>query len=136
MTWPLRGRLTSLYGRRGRSLHAGIDIAATSGTIIVASAPGRVVRAGERWGRYGHVVLIEHEDGLRTLYAHTSRAFVALGDRVGSGQAIAAVGSTGNATGPHLHFEVWSGKRTLDPLSCLEVSGVEESSRSARLGAR
>ena len=115
-TWPLRGVLTSRYGRRRGRTHAGLDIAAAQGTIVVASAPGRALRAGGRWGRYGIVVLIEHGDGHKTLYAHLSRAFVRPGARVRRGQAIAAVGRTGNATGPHLHFEIWRGDRTVDPL--------------------
>ena len=119
--WPLSGRLTSRYGRRGRTLHSGLDIAATPGTIIVAAADGKVARAERRWGRYGKVVLIEHAGSFTTLYAHASRTFVREGQSVQRGQAIAAVGRTGNATGPHLHFEVWAGDRTRDPLRFLDV---------------
>jgi murein DD-endopeptidase MepM/ murein hydrolase activator NlpD len=120
LDWPVKGRITSRYGRRGRGRHNGLDVAATQGTIITAASGGRVVRDGGRWGRYGRVVLIEHEDGYRTLYAHLSRSFVAKSQTVVAGQAIGAVGATGNATGPHLHFEVWHGDKTIDPLGVLD----------------
>jgi len=122
LLWPIKGRITSRYGRRGRSRHTGLDIAATKGTIMIAADGGAVVRAGERWGRYGRVVLIEHDGGVKTLYAHLSRSFVQKGQRVERGQAIAAIGATGNATGPHVHFEVWKGDRTVDPLLHLRSS--------------
>jgi murein DD-endopeptidase MepM/ murein hydrolase activator NlpD len=121
LEWPLDGHVTSLYGRRRRAFHSGLDVAAIEGTIIAAAADGTVARADGRWGRYGKVVLVQHGGGYHTLYAHASRVFVQTGQRVRRGQAIAAVGATGNATGPHLHFEVWVGDRTIDPLSCLQT---------------
>lgn len=111
LKWPISGRQSSGYGERthpisGRkSFHAGIDIAAPSGTTILAARSGEVVQSGYR-GAYGLVVLIDHGDAVATLYAHTSRTFVRVGEVVSTGQAIAAVGSTGYSTGPHLHFEV------------------------------
>ena len=135
LIWPLKGHLSSLYGRRHRSLHSGLDIAASPGTIIIAAAAGKVLRAGKSWGRYGRVVLLEHPQGRITLYAHTQRCFVREGETVRQGQAIAAVGRTGNATGPHLHFEVWIGDRTHDPLSLLELpedAAPTPASRTAR----
>lgn len=129
LSWPVRGRITSRYGPRRRSRHTGLDIAAPRGTIIVAAAAGVVVRAGEKWGRYGNVVLVEHPGGYSTLYSHVVRGFVRNGDRVERGQAIAAIGQTGNATGPHLHFEVWIGDRTDDPLRYL----ADEMPRTAEI---
>lgn len=108
---PIRGVLTSKFGRRidpingHRKFHAGVDIAAPRGTPIGAAADGEVVFAGRKKG-YGNTVVVEHADGRRTRYAHAERLFVKVGDRVDAGQPIAAVGSTGHSTGPHLHFEV------------------------------
>ena len=126
LMWPLRGRITSRYGWRGRRRHTGLDIAATKGTIIVAADGGTVVRAGGYWGRYGKVVLVEHGGGRKTLYAHVARSFVRKGQVVRRGQAIAAVGATGNATGPHLHFELWQGEATIDPLTVLRRGGPSQ----------
>jgi murein DD-endopeptidase MepM/ murein hydrolase activator NlpD len=121
---PLRGEIRSEFGMRrdpinGRMrLHQGIDIAAVRGTPIEAAASGTVVFAGRNKG-YGNMVLIEHADGRRTLYAHAQSLFVKAGDRVTAGQTIAAVGSTGHSTGPHLHFEVREDNRSVNPLTAL-----------------
>jgi peptidoglycan hydrolase FlgJ len=121
---PIRGSIRSEFGPRrdpinGRPrFHQGVDIAATRGTPIEAAAAGTVVFAGRNKG-YGNMVMIEHADGRRTLYAHAERLFVHAGDTVTGGQTIAAVGSTGHSTGPHLHFEVREGNRALNPLSVL-----------------
>jgi flagellar protein FlgJ len=118
---PIQGPLRSVFGPRrdpinGRMrFHKGIDIAAASGTPIGAAAEGTVVFAGRNKG-YGNMVMVEHADGRRTLYAHASRLFVKAGDQVRRGQTIAAVGSTGHSTGPHLHFEVREGAVALNPL--------------------
>jgi murein DD-endopeptidase MepM/ murein hydrolase activator NlpD len=118
---PILGSLRSVFGPRrdpinGRMrFHKGIDIAAKSGTPIGAAAEGTVVFSGRNKG-YGNMVMVEHSDGRRTLYAHASRLFVRVGERVRRGQAIAAVGSTGHSTGPHLHFEVRQGTVALNPL--------------------
>ncbi|MEH0820777.1 MULTISPECIES: M23 family metallopeptidase [unclassified Micromonospora] len=122
---PLSGRLTSRFGTRFDpyykvwQLHAGVDLAAPTGTPILAAADGRVSRAG--WsGGYGRYTCIDHgrADGQRlsTCYAHQSRLLVAPGQRVRAGQVIGLVGSTGASTGPHLHFEVRLGGRPVDPL--------------------
>jgi murein DD-endopeptidase MepM/ murein hydrolase activator NlpD len=104
-SWPLVGRITSAFGPRRGSYHHGIDIAASRGAPITAAMAGNVQRAG--WiGSYGYAVILDHGNGYKTLYAHASRLFVKRGDRVDKGQRIALVGSTGNSTGPHLHFEV------------------------------
>jgi murein DD-endopeptidase MepM/ murein hydrolase activator NlpD len=104
-------RISSGFGVRrdpftGRlARHMGLDIPAAQGTAILASGGGRVVSAGFR-GPYGNAIVIDHGNGLQTLYGHCSRLFVRTGDLVMPRQKIAAVGSTGRSTGPHLHFEV------------------------------
>ena len=122
--WPLRGRISSSFGWRRhpitkrRDFHTGIDIARPYGTIIRAAAAGRVVYAG--WmGGYGRVVVIEHGKGYSTLYAHCSRLLVRKGQRVSSGQAIGKVGSSGRATGAHLHFEVRYRNKPINPMKVL-----------------
>jgi len=121
---PIRGAIRSVFGPRrdpinGRHrFHQGVDIAAPRGTPIEAAAAGTVVFSGRNKG-YGNMVMIEHADGRRTLYAHAESLFVRAGDTVAAGQAIAAVGSTGHSTGPHLHFEVREGNRPLNPLTVL-----------------
>ncbi|NJN72693.1 MAG: peptidoglycan DD-metalloendopeptidase family protein [Limnothrix sp. RL_2_0] len=104
--WPAKGVLTSGYGRRWGRMHRGIDIAAPVGTPIFAAAGGEVVSAGWNSGGYGNLVKIKHSDESVTLYAHNSRILVRNGQQVKQGQQIAAMGSTGFSTGPHLHFEV------------------------------
>ncbi|MCW3488890.1 peptidoglycan DD-metalloendopeptidase family protein [Dethiobacter alkaliphilus] len=103
--WPVQGRISSGYGPRWGSFHNGIDIAAPTGTPIKAIASGTVVTAGWRQG-YGYMVRIDHHNGWQSLYGHASRLFVSEGQSVDSGHQIAAVGATGNATGPHLHLEM------------------------------
>lgn len=120
--WPVDGQVTSPYGVRLRGgspdLHRGVDVAAPHGAPVRAMQNGRVVFAGSR-GRYGLCVILEHGSNLRTLYAHLSRIDVRQGARVDGGQVIGAVGATGNATGPHLHFEVWRWGRVDDPVPLL-----------------
>jgi murein DD-endopeptidase MepM/ murein hydrolase activator NlpD len=124
LRWPVRGRLSSHFGYRRdpfhgkHKFHSGLDIAAPRGTPIGASADGVVVFAG--WGRkYGNYVVVEHADGRRTKYAHADKLLVTEGEMVQSGQAIATVGSTGRATGPHLHFEVIEKGRAVNPIKSL-----------------
>ena len=108
---PVSGVVTSEVGWRkdpfnGRlSLHKGTDIAARAGTPIQAVADGTVIESGAK-GTFGNAVMIRTDDGRRMLYAHNQQNFVRVGDRVVRGDAIAAVGATGRATGPHVHFEV------------------------------
>ena len=117
-------RISSYYGYRihpitgKRRFHDGIDIAAPHGNTVYAYTDGVVVEAG--WnGGYGYCILIDHGDGLKTRYAHLSRIFVRVGQRVRVEERIGAVGSTGNSTGPHLHFEVIKNGRTTNPLNYL-----------------
>lgn len=113
-------RLTSPFGSRihpvrgTRHNHSGIDLAAPTGTPIFSTADGVVTRAGWQRG-YGNVVVVEHGGGYETLYAHAQRIVVRVGDRVSSGQQVATVGCTGTCTGPHLHYEVRSNNRAIDP---------------------
>lgn len=104
--WPAQGTLTSGYGWRWGRMHAGIDIAAPIGTPIVAAAGGIVTYAGWDDSGYGNLVEIQHPDGSITLYAHNNRILVREGQEVEAGQQISEMGSTGNSTGPHLHFEI------------------------------
>jgi murein DD-endopeptidase MepM/ murein hydrolase activator NlpD len=115
LAWPLKGVLYGRYGVRAGRRHDGIDIAAPEGTQVAAAAPGTVIFAGEQSG-YGAIVILRHEHGLVTLYAHNSRLLVDEGDHVRRGDPIARVGQTGRTTGPHLHFEVRDGTRPRNPL--------------------
>ncbi|RJQ08967.1 MAG: M23 family metallopeptidase [Bacillota bacterium] len=105
LSWPVRGVISSFYGPRWGRMHRGIDIAASSGVNIRAAADGKVTYVGW-YGQYGRCVIVDHGGGLTTLYAHASEILVGLGAQVKRGDPIARIGSTGNATGPHLHFEV------------------------------
>ncbi len=121
---PIDGHLTSLFSPnrrhpilRIRRPHNGIDIAAPTGEPILAPAAGRVIFSGTKSGGYGRTVEIDHGHGIVTLYAHASRLLVRRGDRVERGQTIAEVGSSGLATGPHLHYEVHVDGEPIDPLN-------------------
>lgn len=118
LAWPVRGVIISGFGPRDREHHDGLDLACPEGTPVFASEEGEVLFAGEQRG-YGNLVLIGHARGLVTVYAHNLENLVAPGDRVLRGEPIARVGRTGNATGPHLHFEVRVGARPRDPLGFL-----------------
>lgn len=98
----------------GKSGHKGVDLRAPSGTSIMAAASGKVTLAG-RYMDYGNCVIIDHGNGISTLYAHASKLCVSQGDTVSAGDVIALVGSTGNSTGNHLHFEVYIGKDRVNP---------------------
>lgn len=117
--WPLRGRVSSGFGRRWGRPHEGIDIPARRGTMVRAAEAGRVVHSGGNLGAYGRVVIIKHAGRYQTVYAHNRRNLVRKGQFVEKGQAIAEVGSTGNARGPHLHFEIRRARRPQDPLRYL-----------------
>ncbi len=123
--WPLaiKGNVTSKYGYRyifgSYSWHSGVDIGAARGTNIVAADGGKVTYAGTR-GTYGKLVIITHDDGSQTYYAHCSSILVKKGDKVYQGQTIAKVGSTGRSTGPHLHFEIRINGKTVNPLNYIK----------------
>ena len=105
---PIEGTITSRYGvssRIRKSTHTGLDISAVTGTDIKVVADGTVISAGYS-GSYGYLVKVDHGNGVETWYAHTSKMYVKVGEQVEAGDVIAAVGSTGNSTGPHLHLEI------------------------------
>ncbi len=113
--WPVRGRITSSYGPRGRRLHEGLDIAASRGSLVRAAEAGRVVFSG-RMGGYGNVVVIRHSPAYASVYAHHRRNRVGRGGFVDKGAVVGEVGTSGNATGPHLHFEIRRDEIAQDPL--------------------
>lgn len=118
IAWPLRGPINSPYGSRWGSFHNGIDISGGTGRSYSAAASGKVVEAG--WGGgYGNMILIDHGNGVKTRYAHSSKLLVSVGQQVKQGQNIGLVGSTGHSTGPHLHFEVIINGSTVNPWSYL-----------------
>ena len=122
MLVPVRGRITSQFGSRAHPIlrlfrfHRGVDIAAPSGTPILAAADGRVIADG--WnGGHGQQVRILHHNGLETSYSHMSAIAAHAGTSVRKGQVIGFVGSSGLSTGPHLHFEVRRGGQPIDPMA-------------------
>jgi len=119
-SWPVTGTITSPFGWRSNpfggspEFHQGLDIAAPSGTAVTAAAGGTVIMA-QWYGGYGNYILIDHGGGYSTGYGHLSAIYVSNGQSVQRGQAIGAVGSTGQSTGPHLHFEVRIAGKPVDP---------------------
>jgi len=118
LAWPTAGVLISGFGVRERDNHFGIDLASPEGTPIRAAADGVVLFAGEQRG-YGYLILVAHDRDVVTVYAHNERNLVSRGDKVSRGEEIGRVGRTGNATGPHLHFEVRVATQPRDPLGFL-----------------
>ncbi|MBA3401906.1 MAG: peptidoglycan DD-metalloendopeptidase family protein [Actinobacteria bacterium] len=113
--WPVNGTVVSGFGWRWGRMHEGIDITASSGTPNWAAAAGTIIHAG--WlGGYGNLVVVDHGNGLATAYAHASVILVGVGQRVSQGETVSLVGSTGNSSGPHLHFEVRVNGVAVDPL--------------------
>ena len=124
MAWPVSGPITSPFGYRfhpiyGRKIfHSGIDIGVDEGTPVHAADSGVVVEADWIDG-YGNAVIIDHGNGMSTLYGHNSELAVSAGQTVSKGQVIAYAGSTGNSTGPHVHFEVRVNGDPVNPLNYL-----------------
>lgn len=114
-SWPVKGRLTSRFGKRNGRKHEGVDLAAPRGTAIRAAEAGKVIHSG-RLAAYGKVVILKHGGHYRTVYAHASKTLVRKGEFVERGQLIAKVGSTGRSTGPHLHFEIRHRENPRDPM--------------------
>ena len=124
LIWPARGQITSPFGYRyhpilrKRKYHSGVDIAVASGTPVLAADAGVIILSA--WnGGYGYCVIIDHGQGISTLYGHNSKLLVRAGATVAKGQLISKSGSTGLSTGPHLHFEVRKDGVPVDPLSYL-----------------
>jgi len=122
-SWPVTGPLTQDFGENrafyGPGGHNGIDIAAAAGAPLAAAGAGVVIHAGWRDDRWGNAVGLDHGDGFVTWYGHASELAVSIGRRVTRGQVIAYIGSTGRATGPHLHFSVMHHGVYVDPLAHL-----------------
>ena len=125
--WPVAGPISSYYGYRtspggiGSTFHEGVDIAGDYGTPISATAAGTVTQAG--WvGGYGYLVEVTHADGIVTRYGHNSAVLVYEGQHVDQGSMIALMGSTGNSTGPHCHYEVRINGEAVDPMYFLPQS--------------
>jgi murein DD-endopeptidase MepM/ murein hydrolase activator NlpD len=115
LIWPCDGVVVSGFGMRWGRMHEGIDIGCAFGTPNRAAAAGTVIHAG--WlGGYGNLVVVDHGNGLSTAYAHASSILVSVGQSVSQGQTVSLVGSTGNSSGPHLHFEVRVNGVAVDPL--------------------
>ncbi|WBB82537.1 M23 family metallopeptidase [Micromonospora sp. WMMD882] len=125
---PMPGAaVTSCYGPRWGVLHAGIDLALPAGTPVRAVAAGTVTKAGDAGDGYGTSVVVDHGNGYLTHYAHLSQATVAVGAKVDAGKTIGREGSTGDSTGPHLHFEVHEGSmwNQIDPAPFMRARGVD-----------
>ncbi len=132
--WPVEGRLMGAFGRRtdpfsgeGTEFHTGVDISASTGTPVHATADGIVVSAG--WsGGYGRLVIVDHGGGTQTYYAHLSRLSVQAGEEVRRGEQVGLVGSTGRVTAPHLHYEVRIGGAPVNPYRYLKTPVSQQAS--------
>lgn len=115
------GYLSSLFGEvRSASIHKGIDIAKNLGESVNAALDGKVIKAGYNSGGYGNLIVIEHENNMKTYYAHLNDIYVKQGDVIKKGNIIGSVGNTGNSTGPHLHFELRVNDKPVDPIKYIE----------------
>lgn len=117
---PIKGTVTSEFGQRKSGYHHGIDLAAPQGTTIRAAKAGTVLYSGWYNNIYGNAVIIDHGNGQKTLYGHCSKTTAKEGQKVAAGSAIALVGSTGNSTGPHVHFEIYINGKTVNPRNYLK----------------
>jgi murein DD-endopeptidase MepM/ murein hydrolase activator NlpD len=122
---PLRGyNVSSPFGFRWGKLHAGVDLAAPHGTPIYAAAAGTVIMA--RWyGGYGNCVMIQHDDGVVSVYGHQSRMVATEGQRLTAGQLLGYVGDTGHSFGDHLHFEIRINDQPTEPMAFMRKHGVD-----------
>jgi murein DD-endopeptidase MepM/ murein hydrolase activator NlpD len=121
---PAQGPLSSTFGIRWGVLHAGDDIAAPYGSQVRASNAGVITIA--RWyGGYGNLIEIDHGNGVKTRYGHNSKLLVHEGQKVNAGDVVSLVGSTGDSTGPHCHFEVRIDDKPVDPLPWLRARGLD-----------
>lgn len=119
LQWPLSAPVGDGYGPRGNRFHTGLDLLASSRTAVRAAGSGRVTFAGYSSGGYGNLVVLKNGDGVSTWYAHLSRISVRRGESVGAGALVGRVGATGDATGPHLHFEARLRGAAVDPRTAL-----------------
>jgi Peptidase family M23/Putative peptidoglycan binding domain len=116
LAWPLRAPVGSPFGPRGIGFHPGIDLPGATGTPVGAAAPGRVIFAAHDPSGYGNLVEVAHGDGVVSMYAHLAGFSVRVGQSVATGTRVGRVGSSGESTGPHLHFEVRVRGAAVDPL--------------------
>lgn len=123
-TAPSDAPITSYYGMRNGSMHGGTDFGDDQGDEIWSVGAGTVTYVGFEAGGYGNVVFVDHGNGVETRYAHASEVLVNVGDEVAKGETIILAGTTGNSTGPHLHFEVLVRGEKVDSLAWLEEQGV------------
>lgn len=117
--WPASGDITSKFGSRWGSKHTGIDIAVETGTSVKAAAAGKVIFSGWK-GNYGNLIIVDNGNGYKTYYAHNSKLLAEVGQSVDKGTIVSLSGSTGNSTGPHLHFEIRQNDEPVNPLSFLK----------------
>ncbi|MFH0412323.1 M23 family metallopeptidase [Corynebacterium sp. L4756] len=126
VVFPTTGQLTSTYGERWGTNHNGIDVANPIGTPIVSVMDGEVISSGPAQG-YGNWIRVRHDNGEISVYGHmqASSLLVGVGERVTAGQQIASIGSEGQSTGPHLHFEIWpDGQTATDPQQWFAQNGI------------
>lgn len=122
---PVKGKLTSIYGYRPKfkRFHHGIDVALNPGDTVKCTLPGIVTRTGYQQGGYGRFVMVSHADGVETLYGHLQYCIVEPGQYLSAGEALGIGGSSGNATGPHLHFETRYRGVPIDPITWFNIEG-------------
>ena len=113
---------TSGFKWRWGKLHSGVDLAADEGTPVYAADNGKVIVAENSGNGYGNYIILDHQNGYKTLYGHNSQLLVSVGDIVAKGDKIALSGNTGNSTGPHLHFEVHVGDEKVDPQQYISIA--------------
>jgi murein DD-endopeptidase MepM/ murein hydrolase activator NlpD len=119
LAWPLQAPIGSPFGPRGTGFHPGIDLTAATGTPVGAAAAGRVVFAAYDPSGYGNLVEVAHGAGVVSMYAHLSGFSVRVGQSVATGMRVGRIGSSGEVTGPHLHFEVRVRGAAVDPVPAL-----------------